>query len=190
MPMGQSHFVPMDFEPSWRLRQLLGRLWTVGLQVTDTACRTIGREDEFQIRRRCVCCLIASSDPRDRCIVLGELGPHSFCLTLINSPVPLFSNADHSKNIGSGEIISPPLRSRPRQLVKRGDTDETNNRDWKSAEERREKDQHPARPDERGCIGGIHIRRNRLCSGACGGAGYGGRRGRAGGRRLEQCARP
>jgi len=29
MPMGQSHFVPMDFEPSWRLRLFLGRLQTV-----------------------------------------------------------------------------------------------------------------------------------------------------------------
>ena len=29
MLMGQSHFVPMDFEPSWRLRLFLGRLQAV-----------------------------------------------------------------------------------------------------------------------------------------------------------------
>jgi len=35
MPMEQSHFVPMDTEPRWRLRLFLGRLRTGGSRVTE-----------------------------------------------------------------------------------------------------------------------------------------------------------
>ncbi len=35
MLMGQTHFVPMDFEPGWRLRLFLGRLLTGRLPIAN-----------------------------------------------------------------------------------------------------------------------------------------------------------